>query len=97
MPIQQIQNGLRLRLYLQPKSSRDQWVGLYNDAIKIAITAPPIDGKANQHLLKFLAKSFKVAKSDIVLEKGELSRHKMVVILSPKVLPPLIESLLSTR
>lgn len=97
MPIQQQQDGLRLRLYLQPKSSKDQWVGLYNDAIKVAITAPPIDGKANQHLLTFLAKSFKVAKSDIVLEKGELSRHKVVLIASPKALPPLIDALLSTR
>ncbi|MGI5308866.1 DUF167 family protein [Rheinheimera sp. WS51] len=97
MPIQQQQDGLRLRLYLQPKSSKDQWVGLYNDAIKVAITAPPIDGKANQHLLTFLAKSFKVAKSDIVLEKGELSRHKVVLFASPKALPPLIDALLSTR
>src|SRR5690606_13487993 len=97
MPAKREQNNIRLRLYLQPKSSRDEWIGLYNDAIKVAITAPPIDGKANQHLLKFLAKSFKVAKSDVVLEKGQLSRHKVVLITAPKTVPSLIEQLLTTR
>lgn len=95
MPVQQLPDALRLRLYLQPKSSRDQWVAVHNDAIKIAITAPPIDGKANQHLVNFLAKSFKVAKSAVVLEKGELSRHKTVLIIAPKVLPSLVDSLLA--
>lgn len=97
MPVSLLKDAVRLRLYLQPKASRDQWVGLYNDAIKVAITAPPIDGKANQHLVKFLAKSFNVAKSDIRLEKGALSRHKVVLITSPTVLPDLVENLLANR
>ena len=56
---------LLLRLYLQPKASRDQFVGQHGDELKIAITAPPVDGKANAHLVKFLSKQFKVAKSAI--------------------------------
>lgn len=87
--------GIRLRLFLQPKASKDQIVGLHNDELKISITAPPIDGKANAHLLKFLSKAFKVAKSEIQLEKGELSRHKQVFIPSPKTLPDAILELLS--
>ena len=87
---------LRLRLYIQPKASRDDWVGLYGDEIKVAITAPPVDGKANSHLQKFLAKSFAVAKSQVVIEKGEQSRHKTVLILSPVMLPVLVENQLTT-
>lgn len=88
------QNDLLLSLYLQPKASRDQWVGMHGDEIKIAITAPPVDGKANAHLIKFLAKQFKVPKGSVIIIKGELSRHKQIRILSPVVLPDLIKSLL---
>lgn len=78
---------LLLRLYLQPKASRDQFVGQHGDELKIAITAPPVDGKANAHLVKFLSKQFKVAKSAIRVEKGLQNRHKLVRIIQPKKLP----------
>ncbi|WP_240220924.1 DUF167 family protein YggU [Rheinheimera hassiensis] len=87
---------IRLKLYIQPKASRDAWVELYGDEIKVAITAPPVDGKANAHLQKFLAKSFAVAKSQVVIEKGETGRHKTVLIIAPKQLPPLVKNLLET-
>ena len=47
-------DGLVLRLYIQPKASRDSIVGLHGDEVKVAITAPPVDGQANSHLVKFL-------------------------------------------
>lgn len=78
---------LLLRLYLQPKASRDKLVGQHGDELKIAITAPPIDGKANVYLLKYLSKLFGVAKSAVILEKGSQSRHKLVRIEHPKKLP----------
>jgi uncharacterized protein (TIGR00251 family) len=87
---------IRLKLYIQPKASRDAWVELYGEEIKIAITAPPVDGKANAHLQKFLAKSFAVAKSQVVIEKGETGRHKTVLIIAPKQLPPLVKNQLET-
>ncbi|WP_207479355.1 DUF167 family protein, partial [Glaesserella parasuis] len=59
----------------------------------IAITAPPIDGQANAHLLKYLSKLFKVPKSSIVLEKGELQRHKQIFVPEPKLIPKEIEVL----
>ncbi|MGC7559855.1 DUF167 family protein YggU [Pasteurella sp. PK-2025] len=85
---------LRLRIFLQPKASKDQIVGLHDNELKITLTAPPIDGQANAHLLKFLSKAFKVPKSRIVLEKGELNRHKQVLIPNPKVIPEILLSLL---
>lgn len=86
--------GIRLRIFLQPKASRDQVVGLHDNELKIAITAPPVDGQANAHLLKFLSKLFKVPKSSIQLEKGELQRHKQIFVPEPKLVPREIEVLL---
>ena len=84
---------LLLRLVLQPKSSRDQFVGMLGDELKIAITAPPVDGKANAHLIKFLSKQFKVAKGAVSVEKGLLSRHKLVRIQAPKKIPEFFNTL----
>ena len=63
-------DGLVLRLYIQPKASRDSIVGLHGDEVKVAITAPPVDGQANSHLVKFLGKQFRVAKR---LKKANLA------------------------
>nr|EIO8235481.1 YggU family protein [Salmonella enterica] len=87
------EDGLVLRLYIQPKASRDSIVGLHGDEVKVAITAPPVDGQANSHLTKFLGKQFRVAKSQIVIEKGELGRHKQVKITHPQQIPPEIAAL----
>lgn len=65
-------DGLVLRLYIQPKASRDSIVGLHGDEVKVAITAPPVDGQANSHLVKFLGKQFRVAKA-VVIEKANLA------------------------
>ncbi|KII77594.1 DUF167 family protein YggU [Vibrio renipiscarius] len=83
-----------LRLYIQPKANRDKIVGLHGEEIKIAITAPPVDGKANAHLTKYLAKQFKVAKGLVNIEKGELGRHKQVRIVTPSQIPADIEAIL---
>ena len=85
---------LVIRLYIQPKASRDKIVGQHGEELKIAITAPPVDGKANAHLSKYLAKQFKVAKGLITIEKGELCRHKQVRISSPSQIPNEIEAIL---
>jgi len=80
-------NVLHLFLRVQPKSSKDEFSEILDDRIKVRITAPPVDGKANKHLIKFLSTVFKVPKSNIKLEKGETSRNKYLVIQNPKQLP----------
>lgn len=94
--VEKTEDGIRLRIVLQPKASKDKIIGLHDGEVKISITAPPIDGAANAHLLRFLSKQFKVAKTAIVLEKGELNRHKQVFIPSPSILPPQITALLNS-
>ncbi|QYJ83512.1 MULTISPECIES: DUF167 family protein YggU [Shewanella] len=88
------EDDLVIRLYIQPKASRDQIVGPHGDELKVAITAPPIDGKANAHLCKFLAKQFKTAKGNILIEKGELGRHKQIRVVMPKEIPEAISVLI---
>lgn len=85
-------DGLVLRLYIQPKASRDSIVGVHGDELKVAITAPPVDGQANA-LVKFLAKQFRVAKSQVLIEKGELGRHKQVKIIAPQQIPTAVAAL----
>ncbi len=87
-------DGLVLRLYIQPKASRDTIIGLHGDEVKVAITAPPVDGQANAHLVKYLAKQFRVAKSQVLLEKGEMGRHKQVKILNPQQIPTEVAALI---
>jgi len=89
------EDGLVLRLYIQPKASRDAIVGLHGDEVKVAITAPPVDGQANAHLVKYLAKQFRVAKSQVVIKKGELGRHKQVKIIHPQTIPTDVAALLN--
>lgn len=86
---------LLLALLIQPKASRDQFLGLHGDELKLAITAPPVDGQANAHLIKFLAKQFKVAKGQVSLLGGELGRHKRLAIDAPRQIPEAIAQLLT--
>ncbi len=92
--VSQTADGLVLRLYIQPKASRDSIIGLHGDELKVAITAPPVDGKANAHLIKYLAKQFRVAKGQVLLEKGELGRHKQIKIIDPQQIPTEVAALL---
>ena len=85
-------SDLHLFLRVQPKASKDEFAEILGDRIKLRITAPPVDGKANKHLLKFLSKAFKVAKKNIILKSGETGRNKHLIIHNPQKLPSQISS-----
>ena len=72
--------NILLKVYLQPKSSKNEVVGPYRDGIKVKVTAPPIDGKANEALIRFLAKKFGIPPSCIEIIKGLHSREKTLRI-----------------
>ncbi len=95
--VRQEGDELWLDLFIQPKASRDQIQGVHGDELKVAITAPPVDGQANSHLIKYLAKQFKVAKGQIQIVRGELGRHKTVTVHAPKQLPQEIALLLAEQ
>jgi uncharacterized protein (TIGR00251 family) len=78
---------LILLLHIQPKARKDEIVGPHGDRLKIRITAPPVDGKANKYLLKYLASQFGVSGNQLLLESGETGRDKRIRITAPRQLP----------
>lgn len=81
---------LILSVRIQPRASRDEIVGVHDDSLKIRITAPPVDGKANAHLIKYLAAIFAVPRARVTLLSGESGRNKHISIDSPGRLPAII-------
>lgn len=79
---------LLLTVRLQPRASRDEIVGPHGDALKIRITAPPVEGQANAHLIKFLAGAFDVPRGQVTLVSGDTARSKQLRITTPRRLPP---------
>ncbi len=81
---------LTLSIRVQPRASRDEIVGPYGDRLKVRITAPPVDGRANAHLIKYLAKVFGVPRARVSLLAGESGREKRLRIDAPSRLPACI-------
>jgi hypothetical protein len=78
---------LVLQVRIQPRASSDAFAGVLGDRLKIRLTAPPVEGKANEHLIAWLARLFGVPRSQVILERGASSKHKQLRIRSPKKLP----------
>lgn len=70
------ETSVEIQVQIQPKSSRDEIVGLHGGRLKIKITAPPADGKANERLAAFIAKSLGVPKTGVQIVRGKTSRLK---------------------
>lgn len=82
------QDCVIIQIRLQPRARCDEIAEPQGERLKVRITAPPVEGKANAHLLKFLAHRFRVNKSQIRLLGGATSRDKRVSIENPvKLLP----------
>ena len=72
--------GVVLKVKVQPRASRDEVVGAHGDGLKIRITAAPVAGAANKHLLRFLAKKLRVSRSQLSIASGATSRAKSIAI-----------------
>jgi uncharacterized protein (TIGR00251 family) len=83
--------AIMLTLHVQPGAKRSEIAGLHGDALKIKLAAPPIEGRANDALLIFIADLFAVPHRDAELKQGGKSRQKVVAVTGSKVEP---ESLL---
>jgi uncharacterized protein (TIGR00251 family) len=77
---------LILHVKVQPKASNNAFAEVMGDTIKLRTTAPPVDGKANEQIIAWLAKGFGVAKSDVQLCSGDIARFKTFRIVAPKKL-----------
>ena len=74
-------NALYFTVRVVPRASRSEVVGEHDGALKVRIAAPPIDGAANAELVKVLAKTFAVSKSEIEIVGGQTSKTKQIKIL----------------
>jgi uncharacterized protein (TIGR00251 family) len=77
------ETALVLTLHVQPGAKRTGVAGQHGDALKIRLAAPPVDGKANAELVRFLAEAFGVPQRSVLLVRGEASREKTVRVLCP--------------
>lgn len=75
--------ALVLTLHVQPGAKRTEAAGIHGDALKVRLAAPPVDGKANAELSRFLADAFGVPLRCVTLERGATSRRKVVRIERP--------------
>ncbi len=78
--LKESEQGVVLKVQVQTRASRDEVVGPHGDSLKVRITAAPVAGAANKHLLKFLAKRLKIPQSQLSLKSGATSRAKSIAI-----------------
>ena len=71
---------ITLSLHIQPGAKKTECAGLHGEALKIRLAAPPVDGKANEALLRFVADRLHMPKSAVILKSGQTSRHKVVEV-----------------
>ena len=67
-------------LHVHPKAKSSQIVGVYNQRLKIQLTAAPVGGKTNEELRRLLAKTFNTNKSNVIVTRGTKSKHKRVLL-----------------
>lgn len=78
--IKETDNGLLLFIKVMPNSSKNELIK-QDSILKLKITAPPVDNKANKFVVNYLSKIFKVPKTSIKILYGELSREKTILFL----------------
>lgn len=83
--IEPTSSGIVLHVFVAPRSSGNKVLGLYDGMLKVALTAPPVEGVANKALVAFLAKALGVSKSSVRLVAGETSRKKTVTVAGIEV------------
>ena len=80
-------DAIVLALHVQPGAKRTEAAGTHGDSLKIRLAAPPVDGKANAELVRFLADAFDVPQRQVTIVRGETSRQKSVRIDAPAARP----------
>ena len=80
LSIQKNSRGIVFKILVQPRSSKNMLAGLHDDALKIKLTAPPVNNAANRMSIKFLAKALDVPKSALEIVSGHTSRNKQVLL-----------------
>ena len=83
--LRELEGAIELTLHVQPGAKRTEVVGVHGDALKVRLAAPPVEGRANDALVRFLAESFGVTLNQVTVLHGQASRRKLVRIEQPAV------------
>jgi uncharacterized protein (TIGR00251 family) len=87
--------GVRLAVQITPNAKKTEVVGVLDEALKLKLQAQPIEGKANEALVKFLAKALGVPRSAVAITHGLTSKRKLVEVASGTLTPADVERLLT--
>ncbi|MEN6391034.1 MAG: DUF167 domain-containing protein [Syntrophomonas sp.] len=78
--LKELDGKVHIEIKVQPRSSRNQILGEQDGALRVKLTAPPVDGEANQALLAFLAGQLKIPRKNLRIIRGESSRQKLLEV-----------------
>jgi uncharacterized protein (TIGR00251 family) len=78
IPLQESGGSVTFAVRIHPRAKKNAIAGELGDALKLSLTAPPIDGRANQACIEFFAKLLKVSRSSVTIASGQTSRHKVI-------------------
>ena len=78
--VQDTKDGATLTVRVQPKASTTECVGIHGYAIKIRVAAPPVDGAANDELIRFLARQLSIPSTSVRIQSGASGRHKRILV-----------------
>jgi uncharacterized protein len=79
--IRESANGVTLTVKIHPRARKDAIAGEIGDALKVSLTAPPVEGRANAACIDFLAKLLKVPRSSVTIASGQTSRNKVIRVV----------------
>lgn len=80
MRIKPCENGIRFSVLIQPRSSKNEIIGIYNEALKVRLTSPPVEGAANKACMRFFAKWLGVSHSEVNIIHGLSSKNKTIEV-----------------
>jgi hypothetical protein len=80
-PVRESSGAVTLTIKVSPRSKQNAVTGIIGDALKVSLTAPPVDGKANDACVEFFAKLLKVPRSSVTIAAGQTSRNKVIRVV----------------
>lgn len=78
IPLQESAKGVAFAVKVHPRARKNAITGAVGDALKLALTAPPVEGRANQAVIEFFADLFAIPRASVTIASGETSRNKVV-------------------
>ena len=81
IPVRQNGPDISFQIRVHPRAKKNAITGIVGDALKVALTAPPVDGKANEACVEFLAKLLRVPRASVSIAAGATGRNKVIRVV----------------